>query len=166
MRSLRDLVLVAFGAMGCLALARQALEPDALEAVAIPNAQEDVDLDEQPFGANFVVVPNSVVTINNGTQTRRVLIQFSAESALEDPDGVDQMELGYSFNGQGCFEQRGPLRFASRWEFATHTAIHVPILGPGTWTIQPCIRINNGDGDGHNSGVLGARTLTAEVLTK
>jgi hypothetical protein len=166
MQRLREIVLVVFGTIGTLALGRQVLEPDALEAVAIPNTQEDVEITEEPFsGANFVVVPNSSVTIKNGSQTRRVLIQFSAEVALEDPDG-DQMELGYSFNAQGCFEQRGPLRFAARWEFATYTSIHVPTLGPGTWTIQPCVRIINEDGDTFNSGVVGRRTLTAETLTK
>ena len=59
MKRLREVVLIVFGTMGILALARQALEPAALEAVAIPNAQEDVDTDLQSFGSTgFVLVPN------------------------------------------------------------------------------------------------------------
>jgi hypothetical protein len=162
--------------MGILALARQALDPGALEAVAIPNAQEDTDIDQVVFSSpDFVVVPNSIVTINNGDKTRRVLIQFSAEAHINDWNGggpptsfvgPDILELGYSFNGFGCFPQSGPLRFAASYNPESHTAIHVPVFGPGTWTIQPCIRVNNFDADGSHSGELRYRTLTAEVLTK
>jgi hypothetical protein len=57
--------------MGILALARQALEPDALEAVAIPTAQRDVETDVvSTTSGTFVLVPNSSVTINNGASAR------------------------------------------------------------------------------------------------
>ena len=171
MKRLREVVLIVFGTMGILALARQALEPAALEAVAIPNAQEDVDTDLQSFGSTgFVLVPNSIVRINNGTQTRRVIIQFSADARLGDVSGADAIQLGYALNNGGgsvCFPQAGPLFFATNpsvWQ--THTAIHVPTLGPGRWTIQPCVRIRDGNGDDDHVGELAIRTLTAEVMTK
>ena len=164
MKRLRDVVLVVFGAVGILALARQALEPEALEAVAIPAAQKDVDTDLQQFNTEFFVpVPGSSVTINNGTQTRRVVIQFSAEVAVGDNN--DSMELGYAIPSE-CFPQAGPLRFASSANWATYTAIHVPTLGPGQWMITPCVRIVDVDRDGIHIGALRIRTLTAEGTTK
>ena len=160
MKKLREVVLIVFGAMGILALARQALEPSALEAVAIPNAQRDVEVGEVVTGSpTFVLVPNSSVTIDNGSSARKVVVTFSAEAAVASGN---LMFLGCDLDGAGCFEQAGPTAFAlGHGEFATSTAVHVIPLGSGVHTIQACYRSASG-----NRVFLKDRTLIAEGRTK
>jgi hypothetical protein len=145
MRSLREVVLILFGALGILALARQALEPDALEAGAIPTAQRDVEVGSivMTSSTSFVLVPNSSVTINNGSSARNVVVTFSAEAHVNGP-GV-RMDLGYSLDGAGCFIQAGPTEFSANnvGQFAVSTAVHVIPLGSGVHRIQACFRSNS-----------------------
>lgn len=169
MRKVREVVLVTFGVVGLLALARHAVEPAPLEAVAIPNGQADVDTDMVFVNtAFFRPIPNSVVSINNGSVTRKVILQFSADISVSSSNGAqDRVDLGYAFTqkaGAQCFEQAGPLVFARNILTETRTAIHVPTLGPGTWTIQPCMRVRDTAGRAGNA-TLQVRTLTAEKMT-
>lgn len=169
MKRLREVVLIVFGLLGILALARQALEPDALGAVAIPNAQEPlIAATQQDFetglvqttSTSFVPVPNTSVTINNGSRARNVVVTFSAEAL---GNGFTTLELGYSLDGAGCFQQAGgPTDFsASQTNFGAATAVHVIPLGTGAHTIQACFRSDTG-----NFVYLKDRTLIAEGRTK
>jgi hypothetical protein len=161
MRSLREVVLIVFGIMGILALARQALEPDALEAVAIPTAQRDVEVGlVSTNSTSFVLVPNSSVTVDNGSSARKVVVTFSAEAAVASGN---LMFLGYSLDGAGCFEQAGPTVFAlGHGEFATSTAVHVIPLGSGVHTIRACFKSANPS----LVASLRVRVLIAEGRTK
>jgi hypothetical protein len=160
MRRLREVVLILFGAVGTLALARQALEPEALEAVAIPTAQRDVEVGEVVTSSpTFVFVPNSSVTINNGSSARKVVVTFSAEARVLGGG----MELGYDLDGAGCFKQAGPTAFSANAadDYEAATAVHVIPLGSGVHTIRPCFRSPNS-----TAVLLRDRVLIAEGRTK
>ena len=160
MKKLREVVLIVFGLMGILALGRQALEPDALEAVAIPTTQRDVEVGEVVTSSStFVLVPNSSVTINNGSSARNVVVTFSAEARVV----AGGIELGYDLDGAGCFKQAGPTAFSANAadDYEAATAVHVIPLGPGVHTIRPCFRSPNS-----TAVLLRDRVLIAEGRTK
>jgi hypothetical protein len=144
MQRLRDVIVVVFGLLGILALARQVLEPNALEAVAIPTIRRDVEVGEVFTGSStFVLVPNSSVTINNGSSARKVVVTFSAEARTL----LGGIELGYDLDGAGCFKQAGPTAFSANAadDYEAATAVHVIPLGRGVHTIRPCFRTPTGD---------------------
>ncbi|HEY7461068.1 MAG TPA: hypothetical protein VIC59_04260 [Gemmatimonadota bacterium] len=160
MRSLREVVLILFGALGILALAHQALEPEALEAVAIPTTQRDVEVGEVVTSSpTFVLVPNSSVTIDNGSSARKVVVTFSAEARVTG----GSIELGYSLDGAACFKQAGPTAFSANeaGDYEAATAVHVIPLGSGVHTIRPCFRSLHAD-----LVRLRDRVLIAEGRTK
>ena len=101
--------------------------------------------------------PLETVSINNGTVSRNVVIQFSAETFV---NFGDQMNLDYSIDG-GVPVAIGPEFFSSDTHEATRTAIGVIKLGPGTHTIQPVISSVTGSGV-----TVEIRCLTVEGQTK
>ena len=161
MKRLREVVLIGFGTIGILALARQALEPEALEAVALPNTQRDVEVGGvSTSSTTFGFVPNSSITIDNGSSARNVVVTFSAQAKV----GLGGwLELGYDLDGAGCFEQAGPTFFSANHEdiLAVSTAVHVIPLGRGVHTVRPCFRSPTG-----HLGIPRVRVLIAEGRTK
>jgi hypothetical protein len=101
--------------------------------------------------------PLETVSINSGTVSRNVVIQFSAETFV---NFGDQMNLDYSIDG-GVPVAIGPEFFSSDTHEATRTAIGVIKLGPGTHTIQPVISSVTGSGV-----TVEIRCLTVEGQTK
>ena len=125
----------------------------------IPNSQRDVEVGQvSTSSTGFVLVPNTAVTIDNGSSARNVVVTFSAEAATEGNAGLD---LGYDLDGAGCFKQAGPTAFQTGIIFETSTAVHVIPLGRGVHTIRACFRSNNG-----LAVFLRDRALIAEGRTK
>jgi hypothetical protein len=134
------------------------------ELAAIPASQEDVDsVAVITNSTSLVNIPNSVVTINNGSSSRKVVVTFSAEIIFMD-DGDSSM-LGFRIDGGSCVFG-GPQIF-SRGTFATdtHTVVHVFTIGTGTHTIRPCWAVIP-DGDGAQFISVGRRSLVAEGRTQ
>jgi hypothetical protein len=131
---------------------------------AIPGSQEDMDGNaEQSNSTSFVDIPNSVVTINNGTSTRNVVVTFSAETLLLDPG--DAFLLAFRIDSGSCVV-RGPQVFSEGIAgVQTRTAVHLFTIGPGTHSIRPCWAVLP-DGDGAQFIVVNFRTLTAEGRTR
>jgi hypothetical protein len=101
--------------------------------------------------------PLETVSINNGTVSRNVIVQFSAETSV-DPGAT--MGLDYKIDG-GSPIAIGPYFFSTDVGYQTRTAIGVIKLGPGTHTIQPVINAGGG-----GTVYVYYRCLTAEGQTK
>ncbi len=135
---------------------------------AIPGAQDDFDQDFQATSSNALAfIPNSQVTIDNGTSTRNVVVTFSAEAQVTDPPDV--FILAFSVDGGAC-TVGGPVSFtitknAGIFPQDTRTAMHILSIGPGSHTIRPCWRRSD-DGDGVGNVQVLRRSLTAEGRTK
>ncbi len=110
-----------------------------------------------PPGA-VLVDPNLLVTINNGTVPRNVIIQFSTENAVTTPGS--RLFLTYSIDGGSCY-CIGACWFSDDTVWATRTHIGVVELGPGVHTIAPCYSTNDPTG-----ASVYYRCLTAEGRTK
>jgi hypothetical protein len=135
---------------------------------AIPSAQDDFDQDLQATSSSALAfIPNSQVTINNGTSTRNVVVTFSAEARVTDPP--DLFILAFSVDGGAC-TFGGPVAFtmtnnAGAFPQEARTAVHILSIGAGSHTIRPCWRKAD-DGDGLGTIQVFRRSLTAEGRTK
>jgi hypothetical protein len=123
-----------------------------------------VDFDVQSTtSTSFVNIPNSVVTIDNGTSTRTVVVTFSAVSQVGDPGDIFVLAFRID-NSLFCTATGGPLSFAGSTDVETRTAVHVLTVGPGTHTIRPCWRLNS---DGTINPIsVSSRSLIAEGRTR
>lgn len=140
-------------------------------AQAIPSNQGDCDSGSVTITSDsFSFVPGSVVTVDNGTVSRTVIITFSATATIlqdEDqtgyePPGVGTIHLAYSIDGGACTSV-GPTAFYSGRSddgigAATSTNVSVRTLGSGIHTIRPCFRPTGNNEVGSISG----RCLTVE----
>lgn len=134
--------------------AADAVTPD------ITSAQRDCDLSFASTSSTaYVTVPNSSVTVNNGTVARNCVIQFSSEALTGNAD--ERILIRFKIDGGSCTAY-GPEYFHSGTETETHTAIGVTTLSSGSHTIQPCYRTSNGS----SSATLEYRCLTVECRTK
>ncbi len=134
------------------------------ELAAIPASQMDFNSEMQTTNSTvFAAIPGSQVTIDNGTATRRVIVQFSTEAHVTDPP--DGFLYRVNTDGAGCGVAGPEVLTRSAEDFAARTVIYAFSLGPGLHTIVPCWRKED-DGDGLGSIVVGKRTLTVEGRTK
>jgi hypothetical protein len=134
------------------------------ELAAIPASQEDVDsVAVVTNSTSLVNIPNSVVTINNGTSSRKVVVTFSAEVAFQDAG--DAFLLGFRIDSRSC-AFGGPQIFSqSTFVVDTRTAVHVFSVGSGTHTIRPCWAVIP-DGGGAQDISVARRSLIAEGRTQ
>ena len=134
------------------------------EPTAIPGSQRDVEIGDfqSTTFTTFVNIPNSQVTIDNGTSTRNVVVTFSADAHVTDPGDIFQ--LGFRIDSGSC-DAGGPSAFTASTLFETRTAVNVFTIGPGTHTIRPCWGVF-ADGDGAQAIELNRRSLIAEGRTK
>ncbi len=129
----------------------------------IPSSQRDVEFNSSSTASTgFAAIPNSQVTIDNGTSTRNVVITLSADARVSD--SPDIFLLGFRVDGGLC-TGAGPQRFARSTLLETRTAVHVLSIGSGVHTIQPCWAKFD-DGDGLGSIDVIERTLIAEGRTR
>jgi hypothetical protein len=137
------------------------------ELGALPASQLDFDTDvASTISQSFVNMPNSQVTINNGTSTRNVVVTFSAEARVLDTDGLrDSFVLAFRIDSNLACTAGGPQVFTNSIAVETHTAVHVFSIGPGTHTIRPCWRVLPDDDSGQSIQVF-SRTLIAEGRTR
>ncbi len=104
-------------------------------------------------------VTSSVVTINNGTAARYVVVNFNADAGV---DTAAEIRLGYRVDG-GSVVTPGAQNFASHTEYwQTRHNMVVMYVPAGTHTIQPYWRISGATG---KNGVIHSRCLTAEAYT-
>ena len=136
----------------------QAEEREVPIGSMITAAQFDCDYGLLGIPAGMGILdPNLLVTINNGTVSRNVIIQFSTEAVVSQPGG--RIDLKYSIDGGSCMVI-GPLYFACDTEYNTRTAIGVIKLGAGVHTIVPCYFTWD------PAAAVWYRCLTAEGRTK
>lgn len=142
-------------------------EPEADEAAgglgAIPSSQLSVlSTTASTSSTLFVDIASSVVTINNGMNTRNVVITFSAEGNVTDVG--DSFILGTRVDSGSCTSlYSGAFTRSTLREI--RTAVFVQSIGPGTHTIRPCWRVSP-DGDGAQFIQVFGRTLIAEGTTR
>jgi hypothetical protein len=138
-------------------------EPGTGELAAIPGSQQDVDFPVANTTSTVSVdIPSSVVTINNGTSTRNVVVTFSADVHVSDAGDV--FVLGFRVDAGSCSFQ-GPFLFTRSTVQDTRTVVHVLSIGPGTHTIKPCWHVAP-DGDGAQFISVTTRSLIAEGRTR
>ena len=136
-------------------------------AHAIPAAQEDCDSAGVSTTSNsFVLVPNTAVTVNNGTVSRLCTIQFSAEVYTSINAATDLRYTTDSTNPTSC-EAIGPEQFslATGCCAVTRTAIGTRTLGPGSHTLRPCFNAVDLGGGGEES-TFGRRCLIVQCQTQ
>ena len=104
-------------------------------------------------------VTGSAVTINNGSSSRHVVLNFNADAGV---DSLAEIRVGYSVNG-GSVTTPGAQNFANHTQYwETRHNMVVMYLPPGTHTIQPYWRISGATG---KNGVIASRCITAEAYT-
>jgi hypothetical protein len=140
------------------------------KAHAIPNAQEDCEVGVVGTTSNsFVLVPNSAVTVDNGTTGRNCIIQFSTEVFTS---GNSATRLRYtidSTNPASCIPIGPGDNFFSLPTGAfgsTRTAIGTTVLGPGSHTIRPCFNAVDFGEPGVEQSTFGPRCLVVECRTQ
>jgi hypothetical protein len=118
----------------------------------------------------LVLVPNSSVTVNNGTTARPCVIQFSAD-ARTAPAG-DRIIVGFAIGAStvgasACALVGNPAFFqvSSTNLLETATTVHVRDVGAGIRTVKACFALNDVTGNGGNA-VLESRLLTVECGTQ
>lgn len=134
------------------------VEHRAVAEPLIPTGQRDVDTDLQiTMSTSYLTIPNSSVTINNGTSQRRVVVTFSAEAAAVGA----AMGIAFKVDNGSCLVGTGPQTLIGSSGFEARTVVHVITIGPGTHTIRPCFKSSSG-------GLVEVefRTLTAEGRTQ
>lgn len=132
-------------------------------AEAIPNPQESCAFNAVTVKTSQGAqpIPGTAVTINNGDQSRKVVVEFSADMGV-DPGA--EVRLSYSIDGKPPQEDvYGPANIANHAEFwETRHGLAVVPLGPGTHTIQPYWRISSA---GERFGFMDSRCVVAEGRT-
>ena len=136
-------------------------------AFSIPTSQQDCGFDvRMTSSTSFVLVPGSIVTVQNGFSYRNCVIQFSAEA---DATPNDFVGIRYSIDGGAC-SVFGPQIFHAPGAIApggteTHTNISVVQLGSGVHTIQSrFVLFDNAPVGG--TAILGFRCLVVECRTQ
>jgi hypothetical protein len=130
-------------------------------AQAIPAAQRSCAfsvLSNVP-ASSWQAVTGSVVTINNGTVARNVVVNFNADAGVTS---AAEIRVGYRIDA-GAIQTPGAQNFANHTEYwQTRHSMVVMYVPSGTHKIQPYWRISGGAG---TSGVIYSRCLTAEAYT-
>ncbi len=149
------------------AQSRQAgLAPDDEAEIQIPGAQffkTTVHFTTSSVWPSFVLIPG-VISINNGTATRNVIIQFSSDAY--NSTTTNRSTVRVSVDGGSCIVA-GPELFNRNHEAGftggkqVRTWIGVVTTGPGAHTYQMC-----GAVEGGGSASWGFRALTGESRTK
>ena len=100
------------------------------------------------------------VTINNGTLSRHVVLQFNADTGVD----VDaEVRLGYSIDN-GPVQFYGPQNFANHTQYwETRSNLSVATIGPGVHTIKPYWRVSGSAG---KSATMDDRCFVVEGQTK
>jgi hypothetical protein len=141
-------------------------------AQAIPPNQRDVDFASfnQSAITTYQIIPNTSVTVNNGSTARHCIIQFSTEISAETVDRVRIHPIFDSTNANptNCV-LAGP---EDVYTSATHAAIEtrtvnwIRQLGAGTHTVRVCAQTLDLNLSGTASTNFHYRTLTIECRTQ
>jgi hypothetical protein len=134
---------------------------------AIPPGQRDIDFDEvNTTSPTFVPVPNSIVTVNNGSTPANCILHFSANTTVTPND---QVIFGYAVDLGVCSATGGPdfFHYSEGQElYETRTAVHVRAIPAGIHTITPCFAVADRDLDGIAQVFFEFRALTVECRTR
>jgi hypothetical protein len=140
------------------------------QAHAIPAAQEDCDSGVVSTTSNsFVLVPNTAVTVNNGTVSRLCTIQFSTEVFTSNNSATRLRYTINSTNPASCIAIGPGDNFFSLGTGCcglTRTAIGTRTLGPGSQTIRPCFNAVDFGEPGVEQSTFGRRCLIVECQTQ
>jgi hypothetical protein len=141
-------------------------------AQAIPSNQRDVEFGtfNQTTLNTFQIVPNTSVTVNNGSSARHCIIQFSTEVRTERADSVRMHPIFDSTNANltNCV-LAGPedvYTSASDLALETRTVNWVRQLGAGTHTVRVCAMTLDQNSSTTATTRLFFRTLTIECRTQ
>lgn len=135
---------------------------------AIPANQRDIDLTVfETNVAALAIVPNTSVTVNNGSSARQCIIQFSAEFSTEPGDNVRARPIVDSTNILNC-TVAGPesVYTADTDRFETRTLNWVRQVGTGMHTVRACIVTDDANNNGTRRTFVAFRTLTVECRTQ
>jgi hypothetical protein len=151
------LLMVGILAASTVGFTQAAPDRGSLAAIPmIPTAQKSCTQVEftVPVGS-WLADPGLKATVNNGTATKNVVLQYSSETKVDSSGGL--LSLGYSIDG-GSVTLVGPEFFSSDFtQWGARTAIGVVTLGPGVHSIQPMLFYS-----GASNGFVFFRCFTAE----
>ena len=164
----KTILVIALGAIALTPSIAAAQEshremPDlSANTARIPNNARDCDfsLDSYPAGGAFAPDPDILLTVNNGTDPRNVIIQYSAEARVTTAGG--RLDLRWSVDGAAPIIT-GPEFFTGDTLISTRTQISVVSLSAGVHTLRPFLRYS---GPAGSSGAIFFRCGTAEGRTK
>jgi hypothetical protein len=164
--SLRTVVLrlILVVAVGMAIVWVAGLVVQSHSAQAIPPAQGKCAFDT--IQTNSTNLPQNIsslsVTVNNGTAARTAIVQFSADTGVDDNAEV---RISYRVDGgQPQEDTFGPANLANHQEFREGRAVIALIpLSSGTHTITPVWRVSGAAG---KSAFMDSRCMTVESRTK
>ena len=147
--------------VACVALVAY-LVGTSTPAVSIPESQESCAFDSRSLTVGGTRrIPGTQVTIDNGSVARDVIVQFSADTGVDEDAEV---RISYMVDGVNTGEDvYGPANLANHQQFFEARAVIAVIpLGPGVHTIQPAWRVSGAPG---KTAHIDSRCFTAEGQT-
>jgi hypothetical protein len=153
-------IAVALAAVGItVPVTAQEQDRETPNNMLIPGNQADCAFTLRSFsGGAFIPDPDLFITVANGSATRVVILQLSAEAAV-NTSGT-RLNLRFSVDG-GPASVFGPEFFSGDTIFSTRTAIVLPVTGGGLHSYRPFWQQSGG-----GTGSVFFRCFTGEARTR